>query len=165
MPSQTDKNISTNSDLTDSPRDQERMKPEVTIMDLPDVSDIPGQENVVPAPLGELADTTISSADEEGDSIFNTDEDDDLSPGSNVTLEERNDLRRSASQQPDEDETGLDQAGMDSKDDDGAPLNEKGFGQDRSGNDLDVPGADADDADETIGEEDEENNDYSLTDQ
>jgi hypothetical protein len=52
-------------DLTDSPSDQERLKPEITTINLPDVEDIPGQENIHVPPLGELADTTISSADEE----------------------------------------------------------------------------------------------------
>ena len=52
-------------DLTDSPSDQERLKPEMTTIDLPDVSDIPGQENIHVPPLGELADVTISSDDEE----------------------------------------------------------------------------------------------------
>jgi len=46
-------------------------------------------------------------------------------------------------------------------DDDGEMLNE---GSDRSGRDLDVPGSEDDDADEKIGEEDEENNSYSLPD-
>ena len=35
---------------------------------------------------------------------------------------------------------------------------------DRSGDDLDVPGSEEDDANEEIGEEDEENNSYSLPD-
>lgn len=52
-------------DLTDSPSDQERLQPEYTIIDLPDVADIPGQENIHVPPLGELADVTISSDDEE----------------------------------------------------------------------------------------------------
>jgi hypothetical protein len=52
-------------DLTDSASDQERLKPEMTTINLPDVDDIPGQEHVHVPPLGELADTTISSADEE----------------------------------------------------------------------------------------------------
>lgn len=52
-------------DIQDSPSDVERLKPEITTIDLPDVSDIPGQENVHVPPLGELADTTISSDDEE----------------------------------------------------------------------------------------------------
>lgn len=53
-------------DLPDSPSDEARLQGDTTIMDLPEVSDIPGQENIHPAPLGPLADTTISSDDEEG---------------------------------------------------------------------------------------------------
>ncbi len=60
-------------DLTDSASDRERLKPEVTTIELPDVSDIPGQEHIHVPPVGELADTTISSDDEEdilnGDSL------------------------------------------------------------------------------------------------
>ena len=52
-------------DLTDSPSDIERLKPEITTIDLPDVEDIPGQENIHVPPLGDLADVTISSDDEE----------------------------------------------------------------------------------------------------
>ncbi len=55
---------------------------------------------------------------------------------------------------------------LDSTDEDGTPLNEKSFGNGRnddlSADDLDVPGED--DADEMPGEEDEENEDYSLSD-
>jgi hypothetical protein len=40
--------------------------------------------------------------------------------------------------------------------------NEKGFDEDKSGDDLDVPGAELDDKQEDIGSEDEENNYYSL---
>ena len=40
--------------------------------------------------------------------------------------------------------------------------NEKDFRQDKSGSDLDVPGSELDDAQENIGNEDEENNYYSL---
>ena len=52
-------------DLTDSPSDIERLQPEYATIDLPDVSDIPGQENIHVPPLGALADVTISSDDEE----------------------------------------------------------------------------------------------------
>ena len=66
-------------DIQDSKSDEERLKPEITSIELPDVRDIPGQEHVHPPSLGELADTTISSDDEEdllnGDSL---DEDSDL---------------------------------------------------------------------------------------
>lgn len=40
--------------------------------------------------------------------------------------------------------------------------NEKHFGQDKSGSDLDIPGSELDDEQELIGSEDEENNGYSL---
>jgi hypothetical protein len=40
--------------------------------------------------------------------------------------------------------------------------NEKGFNDDVSGSDLDIPGAELDDAQENVGSEDEENNYYSL---
>lgn len=42
------------------------------------------------------------------------------------------------------------------------PLNEKEFADDVSGSDLDIPGSEDDDAQEEIGNEDEENNYYSL---
>jgi len=40
--------------------------------------------------------------------------------------------------------------------------NEKTFNQDKSGNDLDIPGTELDDIQEEIGSEDEENNGYSI---
>lgn len=82
-----------------------------------------------------------------------------------VTPEEREMLAR-AGHDGGEDEplqTGL----LDSTDEDGTPLNEKSFGEGRnddlSADDLDIPGADEDDRDEALGEEDEENNDYSIS--
>ena len=40
--------------------------------------------------------------------------------------------------------------------------NEKNFNKDKSGSDLDIPGAELDDNQENIGSEDEENNLYSI---
>jgi len=40
--------------------------------------------------------------------------------------------------------------------------NEKNFKNHMSGDDLDVPGSELDDQEESVGTEDEENNDYSL---
>ena len=40
--------------------------------------------------------------------------------------------------------------------------NEKKFEQDVSGGDLDIPGAELDDAQESVGSEDEENNHYGI---
>lgn len=62
-------------DLPDSPEDREKLKPEETIINLPDVSDIPGQENVTVPHLGAFADTTASSDDEEGTRVFGDDAD------------------------------------------------------------------------------------------
>ena len=52
-------------DLTDSPRDEEHLKPDEATLDLPDVTDIPGQEHITVPAFGELGDTTASSEDEE----------------------------------------------------------------------------------------------------
>lgn len=150
-------------DLQDSPQDKSKMQPEIILMDLPGVEDIPGQQNIVPAPMGELSDTTVSSAGEEGDDIFDDHIDKEIreDPDSNVTPSEKRDLRIAANDLPGDDEN-LRKAALDSTDDDGAPLNEGGFGKNISAADLDVPGADLDDEGESIGEEDEENNEYSL---
>ena len=52
---------------------------------------------------------------------------------------------------------------LDETDDDGEPLNEAGsLATDMTGESLDVPGSELDDNNEFIGEEDEENNYYSL---
>ena len=50
------------------------------------------------------------------------------------------------------------------EDDKDGNMNEKSFKDDVSGDDLDVPGSELDDAAERNGEEDEENNYYSLGD-
>jgi hypothetical protein len=41
-------------------------------------------------------------------------------------------------------------------------FNEKNFKQDKSGDDLDIPGSELDDVQENLGSEDEENNGYSI---
>lgn len=61
-----------------------------------------------------------------------------------------------------EEEIELQNASLDNTDDDGEALNEDSFADARSGADLDVPGAERDDENEALGEEDEENNTYSL---
>ena len=59
-----------NTDLTDPVKDQEKLKQEEFIIDMPEVKDIPGQEHIHPPVIREMQDTTISSADEEGDGIL-----------------------------------------------------------------------------------------------
>jgi hypothetical protein len=135
-------------------------------MDLPEVSDIPGQEHVRPPRLGELGDTTASSADEEGDDVDGLNGDDDeleLSPGSNVSREERRTLASVDNREVDTEDEVLNEAALDSTDDDGDPLNEESFGREVSGDDLDVPEGDDDPInEEEIGEGDEENSEYST---
>ncbi|HEV8504989.1 MAG TPA: hypothetical protein VGQ53_06305 [Chitinophagaceae bacterium] len=149
-----------NSDLTDSPRDNEKLKAEETTIDLPDVKDIPGQEFVHPPNPGEYADTTISSSDEEGDNIWGDEE--TTEDNSIVTNIERKMLRDSANEMDSKDEQQLRRAELDNTDEDGDPLNERSSVNAISGSDLDTSGVDEDDSNEEIGEEDEENNDYSL---
>lgn len=170
-------------DLPDSQEDKEKLKPEITTIDLPEVNDIPGQEHIHVPPLGELADTTISSDDEEGASVFDDGHEEDF-PGdpvmdvavrdeaeedetkpvmgneADVSDEEREALRRADEDMPTQDDRNLRRAALDNKDADGDRLNEDS--RDVSGEDLDVPGASLDDENERIGEEDEENNQYSL---
>ncbi len=146
-------------------------KKDKNTIDLPEVSDIPGQEHVKPPRLGELSDMTASSADEEGDDILEPgDEDSDIvmDKRSNVSPEERALLANTGRLGVDSEDEGLRSGLLDSTDDDGDPLNEKSFGEGRnddlSADDLDIPGASDDDADEAVGDEDEENEDYSLSD-
>lgn len=156
---------STPNDLPDNPRDRERLQPEETTIDLPDVSDIPGQENFVVAPLGELADTTISSDDEEGTDIFDDDDaDDDVEYIMGTEGDVRRDERRALQDDlymPTEDENNLRAARMDNVDFQGEQLNERSFGEEESGSDLDI---DAPDETRTtsLGQGDEENKYYSL---
>ena len=81
-------------DLADSEKDKKKLQPDEATLDLPDVEDIPGQENVHVPGLGDLADTTISSDDEEGIGLFNEVADKDLTNekfGPSIELNE-NDL-------------------------------------------------------------------------
>lgn len=154
------------SDEIDSPRDREKMKDlddQPSDFDIPDAYEIPGQEDFTPAPLGEMADTTISSADEEGEEAFEENLDEEImnSPDSNVSDEEKKTLGRTFNDMPGDDEN-LREAALDNRDEEGDELNEESFKNNISASDLDIPGEELDDANENIGEEDEENNDYSL---
>lgn len=154
-------------DLPDSPQDREKLKTEETTIDLPDVKDIPGQEFVNVPNVGEMADTTAASDDEEGVGVFDLDESEDFTPGNegDVRPDEREALR-DTTYMPTRDEDSLRKARMDNVDFDGEPLNEASFGQGQSlsGADLDT----GDMADETrlesMGQGDEENKHYSSED-
>lgn len=135
------------------------------ILDMPEVKDIPGQEHIKPPRIKEMMDTTISSADEEGEGILDDlnkeDDDDTITAGnSNVSRQEKKLL--SDTDRPITDETeDLEKLALDKIDDDEDV--EQGDPTDM-GEDLDVPGSELDDDAEDIGEEDEENNSYSRPD-
>jgi hypothetical protein len=140
-------------------------KKDKNTIDLPEVSDIPGQEHIRAPRLGELADSTASSADEEGDDILEDGDDDlRLDGRSNVSKQEKAMLGSIDRRRDDSEDESLRTGLLDSTDEDGTPLNEKSFGNERnddlSADDLDVP----EENDEMTGEEDEENEDYSLSD-
>ncbi|MFT3934246.1 MAG: hypothetical protein QM726_11560 [Chitinophagaceae bacterium] len=149
-------------------KDLQKQDQDFIVMDMPEVKDIPGQENIQVPRFKEMQDTTISSADEEGDGIL-----DDLNKPtdtletdntSNVSRVEKRMLRKSAGPVPTDETEDFNEMVLDEKDDDGEYLNEKSIRQDRNGEDLDVPGAELDDDDEDLGDEDEENNIYSQRD-
>ncbi len=154
-------------DLTDSANDRRHLQPETTEMQLPDVNDIPGQEHITNAGVpAAMSGATASSAGEEGDSVFGendgTASDIVMGTSADVTKE---DLAMLGDKNQDMD-GGADEAmrntGLDATDNEGAPLNEDSSQNDKTGEDLVVPGSNADNAMEDIGEEDEENNYYSL---
>lgn len=160
----------TPSSMDDTIADTERLEQETSFVVLPDVEDIPGQENITPAPLGELADTTISSDDEEGISngqnLLEDDEDDlEIVMGTEADVTDE-DLVLLGDKDKDMD-MGDDELtrteGLDDTDFDGDPLNEAASDTDSTGDDLDIPEADEDNpASSSLGQGDEENNYYSL---
>jgi len=86
---------------------------------------------------------------------------DPLDPDADVTPEDR-EMLSAAYQSRDMEDPDEEEGMLDEVDDDGDPLNEISDDYGHTGADLDVPGSAADDANENIGEEDEENNYYSL---
>jgi len=146
------------SGLQESQRDTAHLQPDKGELDLPDPKDIPGQEHIHVPPAGILDDTTISSDDEEGKSVLDDTTDEDV-------IQDRKDAEPfpSGTYPVDEDDRNIEKNRLDDKDTEGDLLNEAS--DDLSGEDLDVPGAEEDDLNEELGEEDEENNSYSFPDQ
>jgi hypothetical protein len=154
-------------DVHDSNRDNTKLQQDKASLDLPDAREIPGQEHVHVAPLGELADTTISSDDEEGIGVFEDDTDDEtiivMGSEDDIPKDDKTALETMDNLDVNEhDDATLVRGLPDDRDAEGDELNEK---INVSGSDLDTTIVDEDDADENIGEEDEENNSYSLDDQ
>ncbi|HSF46122.1 MAG TPA: hypothetical protein VLA58_08920 [Chitinophagaceae bacterium] len=155
-------------DLTDPPKDQEKLKPETAEIDIPEVKDIPGQENISPVPLKGLSDITPSSDDEEGagvvDKLNTIDDDEELiitGTDTDISPDEVAMLERMDGFEATRDNQNLADAALDSVDTDGTELNVDSFGEELSGKDLDTAAFEQDDDMEEIGEEDEENNLYS----
>ena len=149
--------LSLQGDIHDNKKDEKYLQPEETILDLPEVKDIPGQELIHPPKMNSFADVTISSDGEEGKGLldFKDDPDDE----SDVTRQENDLLEQSVNRMASTDDKDQARATLDNTDNDGELLNEQ---NDASGKDLDVPGSEDDDDNEELGEEDEENNSYSL---
>ena len=126
-----------------------------TTIELPELKDIPGQEHIHVPPAGIMADETASSDDEEGNSVLDDPTDEDI-----LGEKEDSDDFPSNTYPLDEDDRNIKKLALEDKDDDGDLLNENT--DDLTGGDLDVPGSEEDNDDEEIGEEDEENNAYSL---
>ena len=83
---------------------------------------------------------------------------------SDISPEERALLDESLENSSSVDNNNLWRSALDNTDDSGELLNEESSADDFTGEDLDIPGAELDDANEEIGEEDEENNGYSQAD-
>ncbi len=83
---------------------------------------------------------------------------------STISASEKKLLDESFETDPAGDDRFLKKARLDNTDEDGEQLNEESSADDISGEGLDIPGTEYDDADEMIGEEDEENNGYSEAD-
>src|SRR5215207_7607529 len=112
-------------DLPESPNDKKQLQPDEATLDLPEVKDIPGQEHVRPFLPGEMADATISSADEEGSGLLDVDEDILTDKANDVTNVERDLLRRSSESMTTADDEQLRNASLDKTDNEGTTLNEK----------------------------------------
>lgn len=81
-----------------------------------------------------------------------------------ITPEERSLLDVSIENGLMSDNEAIRKSALDNTDDDGELLNVESLSDNITGEDLDIPGAELDDENEMIGEEDEENNGYSQAD-
>jgi hypothetical protein len=130
-------------DISDSPEDQEKLKSDETILNLPEIQDIPGATRSGKNAENIPRDLTVSSSDEEGEEIFEDDrpgEETDISPLEKKLLNESFDPSY-------DEELPIGSLSLDEKDDDGDELEEIGQSGDLFGGDLD---------DDLVQEEDEE---------
>lgn len=127
-----------NIELKDSAEDKKHLQGDEATLDLPDVGDIPGQENRKKTSVtSPSSDTTISSADEEGNDIFDDEEDIVTDKKTNVGSLERK-LLDDAYDPISSDSEPIDQISLDDKDNEGEMLNEDSMDKDLFGKDLDT---------------------------
>ena len=139
-------------DLTDPPQDQEKLQETESTVNIPEVKDIPGQENIRPPKIQEMADVTPSSDDEEGtgllDKLNKPDDDDDLIVTGNetdISPEELSMLEGLDGFEATADNENLAKSALDNIDQTGEELNEDSFGEDLTGEDLDIETGDEED--------------------
>ncbi len=132
-----------NSDISDSPEDQAKLKPDEATFDLPDIKDIPGATRSGKNDGQIPRDTTISSADEEADELLGDEGDTD---DSNVSSLEKKLLSETFDPSYDTD-LPIGSISLDKRDSEGELLEEGSQDRDLFGKDLD---------DDLVGEEDEE---------
>jgi hypothetical protein len=151
-----------------SKRKKAKLAADDSYIEIPDVSDIPGQEKIVNAGVpGAMSDTTIASDDEEGirdgKDILAEDDNVDIVMGTEADVTEEDlALLGDADQDMDMSEDELvRKEGLDDTDFDGDPLNEAAVDEDSTGDDLDIPTDDEDD-NKKVEDDDEENDYYSL---
>ena len=127
-----------NIELKDSAEDKKHLQGDEATLDLPDVGDIPGQENrKKTSATSPSSDTTISSADEEGNDILDDEEDIVPDKKTNVGSLERK-LLDDAYDPISSDSEPIDQISLDDKDNEGEMLNEDSMDKDLFGKDLDT---------------------------
>ncbi len=124
----------------------------------------PQQLDNLTSSTGAFAGTNISKGDESNNRLLDRDEsvnkDEDIVMGTDADITPEDlAVLEDTEYMPTTDEDNLRMSALDNTDEDGDPLNES---KDFTGNDLDVPGSEDDDLNEGMGEEDEENNSYSL---
>jgi hypothetical protein len=150
-----------------SKRRKQKLAQDDSYIEIPDVSDIPGQEKIVNAGVpGEMKDTTIASDDEEGirdgKDLLAEDDNVEIVMGTEADVTEEDLLILGDPDQDmdmNEDEL-VRKEGLDDTDFDGDPLNEAAVDETSTGEDLDMPEEESNDARKDI--DDEENDYYSL---
>jgi hypothetical protein len=155
-------------DSTASKRKKDKLKEDSdAYIEIPDVSDIPGQEKITNAGVpGAMSDATIASDDEEGirdgKDLLAEDDNVDIVMGTEADVTEE-DLVLLGDKDQDmdmnEDEL-VRKEGLDNTDLDGDPLNEAAVDEASTGDDLDIPDSGDEDARKEM--DDEENDYYSL---